>query len=74
MTDQSEPSMIQDIETGLQYFERVCVNLMNPNTTEIAPDPQVTKIFVNNVLPIYQENPRVDILLHNTDFGVGATI
>lgn len=72
LAGQSESSMIQDIEIGLQYFERVCVNLMNSNTTAIAPDPTVVKIFINNLLPVYQKNPRVDILLHNTDFGVGA--
>lgn len=68
---QTEESMIQDIETGLKYFERVCVNIMVENGMPIKPDKRVAAIFLKNVYPIYKENDRVDILLNNTDFGVG---
>lgn len=68
---QTKESMIQDIETGLKYFERVCVNIMVENGMPIKPDKRVTDIFLKNVYPLYKENDRVDILLNNTDFGVG---
>ena len=68
---QTKDSMIKDIETGLTYFERVCVNIMNENTTQIKPDNQVIDLFISNVYPLYMHNDRVDILLNNTDFGVG---
>jgi len=68
---QSKVSMLKDIETGLQYFERVCVNIMVPNTKPILPDPQVIKIFKEEIFPLYKADERVDILLNNTDFGVG---
>ena len=71
---QTAVSMINDIETGLAWFHRVCVNLMVPNTTKIWPDESVCHVFVNQVLPMYRENPRIDILLENTDFGVGEVI
>lgn len=71
LSGQTAESMIKDIETGLTWFHRVCVNLMVPNTTKIRPDESVCNAFVDRVLPIYRENPRVDILLENTDFGVG---
>ena len=38
---QTVESMRQDIETGLQFFERVCVNIMVENRMPIKPDPQV---------------------------------
>ena len=63
--------MIRDIETGLKYFERVCVNIMNENGTEIHPDPEVIRTFRSEILPVYRDNDRVDILMNNTDFGVG---
>ena len=63
--------MINDIETGLKYFERVCVNIMVDNGMPIRPDPRVIKNFIENVYPLYINNNRVDILLNNTDFGVG---
>lgn len=69
---QSKASMLKDIELGLKYFERVCVNIMVPNTKPIVPDPQVVQIFVDEVYPLYKDDERVDILLNNTDFGVGV--
>lgn len=70
---QTKESMLADIETGLQYFQRVCVNIMTKNTKPIQPDPSVIDIFVKEIAPQYEENPRVDILMHNTDFGVGVS-
>lgn len=64
-------SMINDIELGLKYFDRVCVNIMCDNNMPIKADPNVIKKFVENVYPIYKNNSRIDILLNNTDFGVG---
>lgn len=72
LTGQTEESMIRDIETGLQYFERVCVNIMCPNSAPVQPDPEVIRVFRDRVLPRYASDSRVDILLQNTDFGVGG--
>lgn len=69
---QTELSMKNDIETGLAHFDRVCVNIMEKNSTPVVPDPEVIGIFTEKVAPLYMENPRVDILIHNTDFGVGG--
>ncbi|MGM9612103.1 MAG: radical SAM protein [Butyricicoccus sp.] len=71
LTGQTGDSMRRDIETGLRYFERVCVNLMTPNTTPIQPDRAVLDTFLRTLYPVYKNDPRVDILLENTDFGVG---
>ncbi len=72
LSGQSVSSMISDIETGLVHFQRVCVNIMEENTTSVHPDTDVISAFIKDVYPLYQTNPRVDILLHNTDFGVGG--
>ena len=63
--------MKKDIETGLKYFERVCVNIFVANRTRIQPDKAVISSFIKEVMPLYTDNDRVDILLNNTDFGVG---
>ncbi len=73
LTGQTGDSMRRDIETGLRYFERVCVNLMVENTTSIRPDRAVLDTFAHTLYPVYRDDPRVDILLDNTDFGVGGT-
>ncbi|MEE1144503.1 MAG: radical SAM protein [Acutalibacteraceae bacterium] len=69
---QNTQSMIADIETGLKYFERVCVNIFTKNKTKLNPDEAVIAQFLEKVAPLYKDNDRVDILINNTDFGVGA--
>lgn len=69
---QTKDGMIRDIETGLQYFDRVCVNMMNKNGAEVQPDADVCSLFVREIAPRWSDHPRVDILLQNTDFGVGG--
>lgn len=70
---QTVPSMLRDIQTGLTHFERVCVNVFQANTTDMRPDADVIRGFTDEVLPLYAPNDRVDILLNNTDFGVGGS-
>ena len=69
---QSRESMERDIETGLTHFERICINIMTENGQPIKPDPAVIEIFLKELYPKYMRNPRMDILLDNTDFGVGG--
>lgn len=70
---QSEDSMKRDIETGLKYFTRVCVNIMTPCTARLQPSESVIDEFMRKIYPIYKDDARIDILLQNTDFGVGVT-
>ncbi|MFI3238402.1 MAG: radical SAM protein [Lachnospiraceae bacterium] len=67
-------SMKKDIEIGLSFFERVCINIMVENGMPIKPDPNVIEIFKEKIYPLYIHNSRVDILIENTDFGVGLNI
>ena len=46
--------------------------IMNKNTTKVLPDDKVIDVFVKEIAPSYVNNSRVDILMENTDFGVGA--
>lgn len=72
LTGQTAESMTRDIETGLRHFARVCVNLMTPNSAALQPDRAVCDLFRQSIYPRWKEHPRVDILLENTDFGVGG--
>jgi len=55
----------------LENFERICLNIMCDNTTGVSPDKAVINSFIKQLYPIYKNNERVDILINNTDFGVG---
>lgn len=70
---QTLESMKKDIKIGLSYFNRVCVNIMVENGMPVKPDKQLIEDFVKEIYPIYKNNDRVDILLENTDFGVGGS-
>lgn len=72
ISGQTVDSMKRDIELGLKYFERVCVNIMCENSTRIKPDKEVINAFVRDVMPLYDGLDRVDVLIENTDFGVGG--
>lgn len=71
---QTVASMLKDITTGLQYFERVCINIMQANAKPVHPDPEVIAQFTRHILPIYIDDPRVDVLMENTAFGVGGVV
>lgn len=71
LTGQTEQSMIEDVETGLQYFDRICINLMTENS-RMKPDRAVLDIFMKKLYPKYRDDDRIDILMENTDFGVGG--
>lgn len=71
---QTEKSMRYDIETGLKYFNRVCINIMNENSTSVKPNLQVINIFAQKIAPDYIDNNRVDILMDNLEFGVGTKV
>lgn len=68
---QTVESIKKDIELGLENFERICLNIMCDNTSNISPDKAVIKSFIEQLYPIYKDNERIDILINNTDFGVG---
>lgn len=71
ISGQTVKSMCEDIEIGLSYFERICVNIMIENGMPVKPDRMVIENFMRHVYPKYRDNDRVDILIENTDFGVG---
>ncbi|MGF6375931.1 hypothetical protein M2140_001001 [Clostridiales Family XIII bacterium PM5-7] len=74
LTGQILESMRNDISIGLRYFERVCVNIMVDNTTPIKADPEVIAQFRDHLYADCLENQRIDVLMENTDFGVGKEI
>lgn len=63
--------MERDVELGLSLFERICVNVMCPNATPVRPDEAVISTFMEHLYPRLKDDPRADVLVENTDFGVG---
>lgn len=65
-------AMIQrDVEIGLKEFEHLCINVYVNNSTHIQADEDLIAWFTDQYLYL-EENPKVEILWHNTDYGVGG--
>ncbi|WP_195269784.1 radical SAM protein [Eubacterium sp. 1001713B170207_170306_E7] len=71
MTGQSPDQFEQDIATATEYFSRVYVNIFNDNSTPVKADPELLRWFAEYSLPELQKNPKICVLINNTDLGVG---
>ncbi|MEE0435154.1 MAG: radical SAM protein [Peptococcaceae bacterium] len=63
--------MEHDVAIGLQYFSRICINIMIDNGSAVKRSDEIVTLFMQHLYPRLKDNARVDILLNNTDFGVG---
>lgn len=61
----------KDLKIGLDNFERICVNLYKGMDDIMEEDKELKKEFIEKIYPLYKDNIRADILINNTDFGVG---
>lgn len=60
-----------DIKIGLENFDRVCVNLYKEMDDIMPADEELKNRFMKDIFPLYKDLKNVDILVENTDFGVG---
>lgn len=60
-----------DIKIGIENFDRVCVNLYKEMDDIMPADEDLKRKFMQEVYPLYKDFENVDILVENTDFGVG---
>lgn len=66
------PAMVtRDLTLALEHFEYISVNLFNENSTPLKRDPYLTEWLLREVFPRLVKNPRVELLVENTDLGVG---
>ncbi|MBR4047577.1 MAG: hypothetical protein IKK07_03870 [Bacteroides sp.] len=63
--------IVQDIALARQHFEYLSINLFCNNTTPLQRDNQLAEWFIQEIHPTIQHDPRIEILLNNTDLGVG---
>lgn len=61
----------RDIEIAKQHFEYFSVNLFCNNGTSIERDEELAAWFEQEIYPEIKDNDRIEVLLNNTDLGVG---
>ena len=67
----SKDRILSDIALAEQYFEYASVNVFCPNTTTIKRDDQLAIWFLKEVYPQLKQSKKIEILINNTDLGVG---
>jgi len=68
---QTKEMIQRDIKFLEDHFEKGCVNVYIDNSTEIKSDPQLIEWFEQEYAYL-EKNPQIEVLWHNTDFGVGG--
>ena len=63
--------IVRDIELARKHFEYFSVNVFCNNTTKIKRDPELVEWFVREVYPTIKDDPSIEVLIDNTDLGVG---
>ncbi len=68
---ESQEHILNDIGLAKEYFEYISVNLFNENSTAVEHDEQLQKWFIEEVYPQIKDDSQIEVLISNTDLGVG---
>ena len=67
----SQERILRDIALAKAYFEYASVNVFCENSTAVKRDEKLVKWFVDVVYPQLQHSDKIEVLVENTDLGVG---
>ena len=67
----SKERILRDIALAVQLFEYSSVNVFCENTTLVKRDDSLVEWFVEEVCPELKRSNKIEILINNTDLGVG---
>lgn len=67
----SRERILHDIATARKHFEYASINIFNNNTTEVKQDCELAQWFEQEIYPTLINDDRIEVLINNTDLGVG---
>ena len=68
---ESKEHIIKDIEIAMKHFEYFSVNVFCNNSTSVKQDPDLAQWFAREVYPRIKDVEGIEVLMENTDLGVG---
>lgn len=68
---QTKEDFLLDLKIARENFKRVCINIFNENTTPLKADTELIEWFKNEIYDSIKDEEDIDILIANTDLGVG---
>jgi uncharacterized Fe-S cluster-containing MiaB family protein len=67
----SKDRILKDIALAQEHFEYASVNVFCENTTSLQRDEELANWFVEEVYQKLKQSKKIEILINNTDLGVG---
>ena len=68
---QSAEDIMESVRIADMLFTYYSVNLFTPNTTATERDDELCRLFIEKLAPEIRKSPRAEVLIENTDLGVG---
>ena len=68
---ESKEHIMKDIEIARKHFEYFSVNVFCNNSTPVKQDPELAQWFAREVYPQIKDVDGIEVLMENTDLGVG---
>ena len=67
----SKERILNDITLAKEHFEYFSLNVFCNNSTDVKLDAELAEWFRNHVAPTLADDNRIEVLMENTDLGVG---
>ena len=68
---ESKEHIMKDIEIAQTHFEYFSVNVFCNNSTSVKQDKELAQWFAREVYPQIKDKEGIEVLMENTDLGVG---
>ena len=68
---ETKEHILKDIELAKEHFEYFSVNVFCDNHTSVKQDKELASWFAKEVYPMIKDEPGIEVLMENTDLGVG---
>ena len=68
---ETKEHILKDIELAKAHFEYFSVNVFCNNHTSVKQDKDLAIWFAKEVYPLIKDEPGIEVLMENTDLGVG---
>lgn len=68
---ETKEHILKDIELAKAHFEYFSVNVFCDNHTSVKQDKELASWFAKEVYPMIKDDPKIEVLMENTDLGVG---
>ena len=68
---ETKEHILKDIELAKEHFEYFSVNVFCDNHTSVKQDKDLATWFAKEVYPMIKDEPGIEVLMENTDLGVG---